>query len=257
MHRPSPPPLLLLLLLVGLAGPAPTALAGRLDTILACNAAALGGMATLAGVDTLRFDLDIRELEFAVMGRYVASRDGTMRIDIFADGEQVFSEGLSDGRAWQWTPGGLTEAGPEGAAALRHGIEAPGRFWTLGQLRDRGLQVEWLESGPHARSREWQLRLTRADGSQFDYFIDRFSCLPTREVSHRALHPDADPTVIAIETSWREPFTVDGVVRFRVSEQRNLDSGEWLGTTRIVDVTQNLDLAEGYFTGIPQLHEPN
>ncbi|MDT8319293.1 MAG: hypothetical protein RQ826_02065, partial [Xanthomonadales bacterium] len=75
--------------------------------------------------------------------------------------------------------------------------------------------------------------------------------------SHHALHPDADPAVIAIETSWREPFTVDGVVRFRVSEQRNLDSGEWLGTTRIVDVTQNLDLAEGYFTGIPQLHEPN
>ena len=142
-----------------------------------------------------------------------------------------------------------------GRRAQRHGIEAPGRFWTLSQLRRRGLQVEWLEPGPQAHSREWQLRLTRADGSQLDYFMDRFSCLPTREISRRALHPDVDPTVVAIETSWREPFTVDGVVRFRVSEQRDLDSGEWLGTTRIVDVAQGVELAEGFFAGTQPLHE--
>ncbi|MDX1379883.1 MAG: hypothetical protein R3233_02125 [Xanthomonadales bacterium] len=255
--RPRPPflPLVRFLLLACLLGPAPAALADRLDQILACNAAALGGMATLGGIDTLRFDLDIREPAFAVTGRYVASRDGTMRIDIFADGERVFAEGLEDGRAWQWTPAGLADVRPEGAAALRHGVEAPGRFWTLHQLRRRGLQVEWLEAGPQARSREWQLRLTRADGTQLDYFIDRFSCLPTREITRRALHPDVDPTVVTIETSWHEPFTVDGVVRFRVSEQRNLDSGEWLGTTRIVDVMQGLKLAEGFFAGTQPLHQ--
>jgi len=244
------------LLLACLLGPAPAALADRLDQILACNAAALGGMATLGGIDMLRFDLDIREPTFAVTGRYVASRDGTMRIDVFADGERVFAEGLEDGRAWQWTPDGLADARPEGAAALRHGIEAPGRFWTLSQLRRRGVQVEWLEPGPQARSQEWQLRLTRADGSQLDYFIDRFSCLPTREISRRALHPDVDPTVVAIETSWRDPFTVDGVVRFQVSEQYDLDSGEWLGTTRIVDIEQEPELAEGFFAGPQPLHEP-
>lgn len=255
MHRPLPPSLVRIFLLACLLGAAPTASADRLDQILACNAAALGGMATLGGIETLRFDLDIREPTFAVTGRYVASRDGTMRIDIFAAGERVFAEGLEDGAAWQWTPAGRGEVRPEGAAALRHGIEAPGRFWTLGQLRQRGLQVEWLEPGPQAQPDEWQLRLTRADGSQFDYFIDRFSCLPTREVSRRALHPDVDPTVVAIETAYKEPFTVDGVVRFRVSEQRDLDSGEWLGTTRIVDVTQGLELADGFFAGTQPLQE--
>jgi hypothetical protein len=255
MPRPKPSISAAAILGVLLLSLSPAALADRLDQILACNAAALGGTATLGGIDTLRFDLDIREPTFAVMGRYVASRDGTMRIDIFADGERVFAEGLQGGTAWQWTPKGLQEVRADGAAALRHGVEAPGRFWTLSQLRQRGLQVEWLDPGPQARSNEWQLQLTRVDGSRLDYFIDRLSCLPTREISRRALHPDVDPTVVTIETSWHEPFTADGVVRFRVSEQRDLDSGEWLGTTRIVDVSQGLELAEGFFKGTQPLHE--
>jgi len=102
-----------------------------------------------------------------------------------------------------------------------------------------------------------QRRFTLAldSGSQLDYFIDRYSCLPTREISRRALHPDADPTAVAIETSWREPFTVDGVVRFRVSEHYDADSGAWLGTTRILRVRQGVALAEGFFEGPQPLHE--
>jgi hypothetical protein len=61
--------------------------------------------------------------------------------------------------------------------------------------------------------------------------------------------------VLAIETSWREPFTADGVVRFRVSEEYDLDSGAWLGTTRIVDVRQGPDLAEGFFEAPRPLDE--
>jgi len=245
-----------LALLASLLLGAPAALADRQEQILACNAAALGGMATLGGIDTLRFDLDIREPSFAVQGRYVASRDGTMRVDNYANGERVFAEGLEGGEAWQWTPEGRTLAGADGAAALRHGIEAPGRFWTLWELQRRGLQVAWLPAGPQARINEWQFQLTRADGSQYGYFIDRMSCLPTRELSRRALHPDVDPTMVTIETSYDEPFVVDGVVRFRVSEQRDLDSGEWLGTTRIVDVKQGVELADGFFAGSRPLHEP-
>jgi len=249
MHRLAYRSLSRFLLLACLLAVTPAALADRQEQILACNAAALGGMATLGDIETLRFDLDIREPSFAVQGRYVASRNGTMRVDIYAHGERVFAEGLEGGQAWQWTPEGRSAASGDGAATLRHGIEAPGRFWTLWELQQRGLGVEWLKTGPQAKPDEWQLRLTRDDGSQFDYFIDRMSCLPTREVSSRALHPDVDPTVVTIETSYYEPFVVDGVVRFRVSEQRDLDSGEWLGTTRIVDVKQGLELADGFFAG--------
>jgi hypothetical protein len=56
-----------------------------------------------------------------------------------------------------------------------------------------------------------------------------------------------DPTVVAIETAYKEPFTVDGVVRFRRGESRNLATGEWLGTTEVRSVEQNVILPENFF----------
>lgn len=219
-----------------------------LESILNCNAEATGGEPALAAVDNLRIVLDIREPAFEVSGTYVASRDGRMRIDIEAGGERVFAEGLIGGHAWQWTPdGGVTASRAEGAAALRHGIESPGRFWTLGQLQARGLGIELLETGPLARDGEWQLRLTRDDGSAFDYFLDRETCLPTREVSRRAFHPDADATEVSVETVFSEPERFDGVLRFRRGESRNLDTGEWLGTTVLRSAEHNVALPEAYF----------
>ena len=74
--------------------------------------------------------------------------------------------------------------------------------------------------GPLARPGEWQLRLTRADGSAFDYFLDRETCLPTREVSQRAFHPDVDPTEVRVETAFSEHERVGEVLRLRRSESR-------------------------------------
>lgn len=172
-----------------------------------------------------------------------------MRIDIYAGEQRVFAEGLDGTCAWQWTPdGGVTEPDVKGAAALRNGVEAPGRLWTLEQLRGRRLRIEQPEPRPMASDSEWQLRLTRTDGSVLDYFLDRESCRPTREVSRRAFHPDVDPTEVLVETAYREPFTVNGVLRFRRSEQHNLDNGEWLGTTVLRSVEQNVELTEGFFS---------
>jgi len=183
-----------------------------------------------------------------VQGRYVASRDGRMRIDISADGRRVFAEGLDGQRAWQWSEGhGVTESGEKGAATLRNGVESPGRFWTLSQLRGRGLKIELAEPAALARPEEWQLTLTRSDGSALDYLLDRTSCLPTREVSRRAFHPDVDPTDVPVETAFSEPFTVEGAVRFRRSESRRLDTGEWLGTNIVRNIEQNVPLPDGYF----------
>jgi len=63
--------------------------------------------------------------------------------------------------------------------------------------------------GPQAPHGERQLRLTRADGSVVDHFLDRDSCLPTREVSRRAFHPNVDATEVLVETVHGEPFAVD------------------------------------------------
>lgn len=238
----------LLTLLLFLAPVAAMAAGETLDEILACNAGKLGGEAALGAIDNLRVELDIAEPGFAVQGIYVASRDGRMRIDIFADGQRVFAEGLNEKGAWQWSPdGGVKASNALGAATLRNGVEAPGRFWTLRQLRGRGLQVEWLEPGPLARPGEWQLRLTREDGSTLDYFLSCTTCRPTREVSRRAFHPDVDPTEVPVETAFSEPFAVDGVTRLRHGESRRLDTGEWLGNTVLRSVEHNVTLPEGHF----------
>lgn len=227
-----------------------------LDNILARNAEALGGNAAFEAIENVRFRLDIREPTFEVTGTYVASRAGEMRIDIEADGQRVFAEGLDDGVGWQWSPdGGVTLAGEAGAASLRNGIEAPGRFWTLQQLRARGAHIELLEPGPLARPNEWQLRLTRQDGLVVDYLVDRASYLVTREVSRRAFHPDAAPTEVQLETVRSEPVTVDGVLRFGREEQHNLETGEWLGTTVVREVAHNIDLPEGYFAESVACHD--
>lgn len=222
--------------------------AESLNHILACNADALGGRDTFESIDTLSMELDIVEPGFEVRGRYVASRDGRMRIDVSADGQRVFAEGLDGQRAWQWSPErGVVTSNAQGAAALRNGVETPGRFWTLAQLRERGLKIEWVEDGPQARPDEWQLRLTQSDGSRLDYLLDRTTCLPRRELSRRAFHPDVDPTEVLVETEFSEPLTAEGVLRFRRSESRRLDTGDWLGTTVVRSLEQNVDLPVGFF----------
>ena len=242
--------LIRLILMSTLAGAASASEPASLEGILACHAEAIGGAAALEAVDNLRIRLDIKEPTFEVRGTYVATRDGRMRIDIEAGGERVFAEGLDDGRAWQWTPdSGVTGSRAEGAAALRHGIESPGRFWNLEQLQSRGLGIEMPEAGTQARTGEWQLLLTRNDGSTFDYFLDRETCLPTREVSRRAFHPDVDATEVLIETAFSEPERIEGVLRFRRGESRNLATGEWLGTTVVRSVEHNVKLEGDFFEG--------
>lgn len=241
-------PVLQIPLMFGLWLATRTIAADALDDLLACNAAALGGDAAFEAVNNLRIELDIREPTFEVRGDYVASREGFMRIDIYAGEQRVFAEGLNAGGAWQWTPdSGLKASAAAAAAALRNGIEAPGRFWTLQQLRARGLRIELLEDAALAKGGEWQLRMTRPDGSSFDYFIARETCLPTREVSQRAFHPDVDPTEVPVETAFSEPFTVDGVTRFRRGESRRLDTGEWLGTTALLNLGHDIEPGAAVF----------
>ena len=242
------PDLARLALLLCLAAAASICQADELDDLLACNAEALGGSAAFEAIENIRVQLQISEPTFEVRGSYIASREGYMRIDIFAGEERVFAEGLNAGGAWQWNPeAGVTASDAAGAAALRNGIEGPGRFWTLAALRERGLGVELLEPGPLARPEERQLRLTRADGSTLDYFLSRETCLPTREVSRRAYHPDVDPTEMQVETTFSDPATVDGVLRFRRGESRNLETDDWLGTTQVLSVEHNSVLAEDFF----------
>jgi hypothetical protein len=219
-----------------------------LDTILELNTSAHGGSGNFSKIENVRFLLNISEPGFEVSGTYLATRDGNMRIDIEADGERVFSEGLFRGNAWQWTPGkGMEEQDAPAAAALRHGIESPGRFFSIEQVRERGASITLVGEVADGDGKQWQLRLVLPDGFSRDYFIDQESGRTVRERDYRAFHPAVDARKETIETRYGGEHWVDGVLRFTQSENRNADSGAWLGTTKVLSVEHNIDVADEYF----------
>ena len=223
-----------------LAG-ASTALASDLDTILDKNAKAHGGAAAHEAIHSIRHRLHIKEPTFEVEGTYFATRNDQMRIDICAGEDRVFAEGLFGGCAWEWTPGQPGEdlgtcVGETATAALRHGIEMPGHFYTLKDVRDRGAKVELIGEVEVDTGFEWQVRLTLSDGFSRDYFIDRETYRITRARDHRAFHPGVDPTEVNVETRYEVPEFVDGVLRFKRQVNVNTDTGEVLGTTQVLSV---------------------
>jgi len=222
--------------------------AGDLDAILELNAVAHGGNDNFSRVENIRCLLTISEPGFEVSGTYVATRTGNMRIDIEADGQRVFSEGLNNGKAWQWTPGGGFEDQDENAAAaLRHGIDSPGRFFSMQQARERGARVTLVGEVDDNGARQWQLNLVLPDGFSRDFFIEQQTGRTVRERDHRAFHPAIDDTKETVETIYQGESWVDGVLRFTRSDNRNADTGEWLGTTLIRAVEHNIDVGDEYF----------
>jgi hypothetical protein len=236
-------PLLLSLCLV----PA-VSLAGELEDLLARNQEAIGGAENWARIENVRVRLTIEEPDFQVNAIYVAARSGSMRIDIQQDGKTVFREGLDAGTAWQWTQAdGVSFQNEQSAAALRHGIEFPGRFYTLQDLRRNGTSVTLEGQVLEGESMQWRVRVTLADDFSRDYFIDDTTALIVREHDRRAFHPAADSKAVLIETRKEGPEWVNEVLLFRVSRNINLETGEWLATTRVNSFEHNVELPAGYF----------
>ncbi len=221
----------------------PGATASDLERILDLNDKAHGGDA-LDQVQTVRVQLQITEPTFEVSGNYIASRDGLMRIDIYAGGGRVFAEGLTRECAWEWNPAQPAEnsgtcVGEAESAALRHGIEMPGHFYTLKDVRDRGATIDLIGKVETDSESEWQLRVTLADGFSRDYFLSQETHRITRARDFRAFHPGIDPTGVRIETRYGSPALVGGALRFKHQVNVNLDTGEVLGTTTVLDYELN------------------
>lgn len=217
-----------------------------LDQVLECNARATGAQ-ELTRLHTVSYRLEIEEPGFTVEGHYRAARDGRMRIDIHADGEVVFAEGLDDGQAWLWQQGDdEANAGSEkGAAALRHGIEQPGHFYVLGHMETNGHDLALAGTDTIDGATHDVVALTLADGFRQWYWVDRETCLVARNRTFRAFHPDMDPAETWVETRYSDFRTVGGVTRAYLSENVDLATGRVLGRTRVLEYVPNPDLGPG------------
>ena len=219
-----------------------------LEEILELNARAHGGSDKWAKIQNVRVELTISEPGFEVDGLYLATRDGRMRIDIEVDGQRVFSEGFDGEKAWQWTPGkGVEWQDEKSAAALKHGIELPGRFYTIRDLAEAGHKVSLAAPVEEEGLEFWVVTVQLQDGFSRDYFIEKESFKTLRERDVRAFHPAIDATLISVETRYSHEHWVDGVLKFRRSENINHETGEWLGTTIVRSVRQNVELTDVIF----------
>jgi hypothetical protein len=239
-------------LAVGFALLAPAAVAEPspgLDTIVARHVAARGGAAAVEAVLAYEADIRVAEPSFEVDGRYVATRDGRMRVDIHAEGQAVFTEALDGGRAWNWSPdSGVREGTAEGAAALRHGIELPFKLFGLHEVRGRGHALELVGRETLAGIDYHVLRLRLDDGFETLYYVNPDTWLIDRDRQRRALHVDVDPDPVWIETSHEDYRPVAGVKFPYRQVERELETGRVLSTVTVREIRINPPLDRARFS---------
>ena len=232
--------LLALLVLVGCHLTPPM----TVETLLAENARARGGVALLESLEAVRYQLEITEPGFSVTATYVATRSGYMRIDVYAGEERVFTEALGPEGGWQLLQGATaaTPLSEEGYMALVRGRD--GNIRSLHELPALGYSFTLEGLIDHHGNQRWLLEKRAPDGFTEYLYIDpeTFLVVASSEVS--ALHPDIDDTKSAKETWYQDYQTTDGILISRSSEKRNLMDGKELQRTRVtsVEINPGLDL---------------
>jgi hypothetical protein len=115
-----------------------------IDEVIERHTKAMGDRAAIEAIQSIEIHLHIADPKFEVDGIYFAARPGKMRIDVNAGGERVFTEAFDGQKGWQWESKGAAQkaATEKATAALRHGIELPGKLFGLHELKRRGHRIE-------------------------------------------------------------------------------------------------------------------
>ncbi len=204
---------------------------------LACHDSA-AGEPTLRRVRQLEYRIEIKEAGATLRGRYRATRDGRMRIDVFAEGTRVYSEGWDGRQGWQQPQDASEPIGStaEAAAALRRGVAQPGHLWTLADMPRNGHTLKLLGRELVGGTRYYVVRLTLADGFRSWYLVDPTTCLIARKRDFRAFHPDQDPSQKWVESVFDEFRTVGGITKPYRTRDVDRASGKTMSTTRVLEI---------------------
>lgn len=217
-----------------------------LARVIARHTEARGGAAALDAVRTMRNDCAVVEPTFSVGGPYIASTDGLMRVDIFADGACVFSEGIDRAGAWDWSQGAEpTPASEAGAAALAHGIEF--NLFGLHRFAERGHTLT-LEAPEEIDGALYHvIKIVLRDGFETYRYIDPVSWMITRTRDIRAIHPDMDPTETLLQNEYSDFRAANGVLSPFAWVQRDLRTGQVVQTGTVRSLEYNVALTDADF----------
>jgi len=207
----------------------------------------VGGRAAIEAIQSIEFDLHITDPKFEVDGTYFAARPGKMRIDVNAGGDHVFTEAFDGQKGWEGKGTSQKPATEKATAALRHGVELPGKLFGLHELKARGHRIELAEREKIDGIGYYVLRLTLNDGYATTLYVDPNSWLITRRRDVRPLHVDVDPTPTTIEQRSFDFRTISGVQFAFASSETDLQSGKVLETTVVRSVKINRPLVPSIF----------
>ena len=217
-----------------------------LERLLELHADARGGKAALESVNAVDIRINITEPTFVVEGHYRASREGRMRIDIFADGQRVFTEAMNVDKGWQmFGDSEIADLSAEGEAALRRGIES--NLYALHELPTLGYKLELLGETQRNGSVYWEVERTAPDGFSDHLFLEKASYLIASSIETSALHPDLDSTQVRKESLNSDFQEQDGIVFSRRSDTRNIETGEVVQTIIVTARTLNPTLDPAQF----------
>ena len=218
-----------------------------LDEVIERHTKAVGGRAAIEAIQSIEFDLHITDPKFEVDGIYFAARPGKMRIDVNAGGDHVFTEAFDGQKGWEGKGTSQKPATEKATAALRHGVELPGKLFGLHELKARGHRIELAEREKIDGIGYYVLRLTLNDGYATTLYVDPNSWLITRRRDVRPLHVDVDPTPTTIEQRSFDFRTISGVQFAFASSETDLQSGKVLETTQVRSVKINPPLVPSIF----------
>jgi hypothetical protein len=218
------------------------------DDVIERNTSAMGGRAAIEAIHSIEINLHITDPGFEVDGIYHAARPGRMRIDVQAGGKQVFTEAFDGQQGWQSHDQSEPEpASPKTAAALRHGVELPGKLFGLHEMKQRGHKIDLVGRETVDGIDYYVLRLTFGDGYATSLYVDPQSWLITRRRDVRPLHVDVDPTPTTIEQRISDFREIAGVRFAFASTEIDLKTGKQLESTKVGSIKVNPPIDESIF----------
>lgn len=204
-----------------------------------------GGEKAIENVHSLRFDLEITEPGFTVRGDYVATRDGYMRIDIYAGSERVFTEALGPDGGWQLLQGATIpeDLSADGESALKRGLI--GNLYGLHELAKFGYELSLAEAETGDTEQFWAIDQVAPDGHSQRLFMDKSSFLVTRTIDTSALHPDLDSTKLQTETQFSDFEASAGVSFARLTEKVDTATAQVVQTVVVkeIDINPSIDVS--------------
>lgn len=215
------------------------------DEVLRRNTVARGGAAALDRVRLVSIDVEIDEGGQKLNGHYAATSDRLARIDVYADGKSVFSEGLDAEGGWFWNGKEIKTSNAGGVAALRNGADNNALGWH--RFEARGHEFSLMPEETIDGTAYPVVEILYTTGQRSYFYLDPQTWLAVRRRDERAYHPDVDSTKQRVETRFSNFEHVEGVVAPHLDQDFDLATNKLLASHRVLARRLNPELSEDYF----------